>query len=175
MKDEKDTLAVTEDRKIAMSESTNKLIDAIIAEESPTKLKDLTYLFKVHMAKRNIIRLIKYYDMMDLVNEQTMLRLENRPDEITTKDLSTMMSTFLTTIEKTTASLSTLDNTDSLVINQQNNEVNINIDSPKLNRESKEKVVDAIKSLMTLLSKSKTEDTDIIDIDGLEDDDDEQE
>jgi hypothetical protein len=160
-----------EDKKeyLALDTSTNKLINDIIAEESPTKLKDLTYLFKVHVAKKNIIRLIKYYDMMDLVNDQTMQRLENRPDEISNKDLITFMTTFLTTIEKTTQSLGTLDDTTpGLVINQQNNEVNINVGTQKLDRDSKERVVDAIKSLMSLISEPSAK-NDVIDIEDIED------
>jgi hypothetical protein len=107
--------------------------------------------------------------MMDLVNDQTMQRLENRPDEISNKDLITFMTTFLTTIEKTTQSLGTLDDTTpGLVINQQNNEVNINVGTQKLDRDSKERVVDAIKSLMSLISEPSAK-NDVIDIEDIED------
>jgi hypothetical protein len=168
MEDKKNDLIKSKIDSISLDTSTSKLISDIIAEESPTKLKDLTHLFKVHIAKKNIIRLIKYYDMMDLVNEQTMQRLENRPDEISNKDLLTFMTTFLTTIEKTTQSLGTLDDTTSgLVINQQNNEVNINVGTQKLDRDSKERVVDAIKSLMSLISEPSAK-NDVIDIEDIE-------
>ena len=85
---------------LSLDMSTNELINSIIEEENSSKLKDLTHLFKVHMAKKNIIRMIKYYDMIDLVNEQTLLRLEKKPDEITTKDLLALMTGILSTIEK---------------------------------------------------------------------------
>ena len=98
---------------VKVDDSTKNLIARIMEEENAVKLKDLTHLFKVHMAKKNIVRIIKYYDMIDLVNKQTFKRLEARPDEISNKDLISFMTTFLTTIEKTTETLSTLDDTTS--------------------------------------------------------------
>lgn len=149
---------------LSLDMSTNELINSIIEEENSSKLKDLTHLFKVHMAKKNIIRMIKYYDMIDLVNEQTMLRLEKKPDEITTKDLLALMSGIQSTIEKTNDTLGVLDDTTSgLIINQQRNEVNINVAGASLDRDSKERVVDAIKSLMSLMSSTKSNDN-VIDV-----------
>lgn len=171
-KNKKDAVEIVKETSL-LSTTTDNLVAEIMKENSPDKLKDLTHLFKVHMAKRNILRLIKYYDMMDLVNEQTLLRLEKKPDEITSKDLLAIMTTVMTTIEKTTTTLGTLDDTDSMIIHNQKNEVNINIDTPKLNRDSKEKVVDAIKSLMTLLSEGKSKDIVPEDVIDVEDNDEE--
>lgn len=152
---------------LSLDTSATNLVNAIIEEENPSKLKDLTHLFKVHMAKKNIIRLIKYYDMVDLVNNQTLQRLENRPDEISNRDLLTFMTTILTTIEKTTETLGTLDDTTSgLIINQQKNEVNINLGATSLDRDSKERVVDAIKSLMSFISEPEARE-DVIDIEDI--------
>jgi|LSQX01.2.fsa_nt_gb hypothetical protein len=149
---------------LSLDMSTNEIINSIIEEENSSKLKDLTHLFKVHMAKKNIIRMIKYYDMIDLVSEQTLLRLEKKPDEITTKDLLALMTGILSTIEKTNDTLGALDDTTSgLTINQQKNEVNINVAGASLDRESKERVVDAIKSLMSLMSSTKSNDN-VIDV-----------
>lgn len=169
METTKKEIVKTEQGVISTDLKTDMLVDAIIAEDNPSKLKDLTHLFKVHMAKKNIIRLIKYYDMIDLVNAQTLQRLENRPDEISNKDLLSLMTGILTTIEKTSETLGTLDDTTTgLIINQQKNEVNINLAGANLDRDSKEKVVDAIKSLMSLISESKKE-SDVIDINDIED------
>lgn len=149
---------------LSLDTSTKEIINSIIEEENSSKLKDLTHLFKVHMAKKNIIRMIKYYDMIDLVNEQTLLRLEKKPDEITTKDLLALMTGILSTIEKTNDTLGALDDTTSgLIVNQQKNEVNINVAGASLDRDSKERVVDAIKSLMSLMSSTKSDDN-VIDV-----------
>ena len=171
MEDKKHDVKVIESNidALPLDVSTNNLINAIIAEESPAKLKDMTHLFRVHMAKKNIIRLIKYYDMIDLVNSQTLQRLEKRPDEISNKDLLSFMTALLTSVEKASNALDALDGTtSSLIINQQQNEVNINLGG-NLNRESKERVVDAIKSLMSLIAESKNEDN-IIDIEDTDED-----
>ena len=37
---------------LSLDMSTNEIINSIIEEENSSKLKDLTHLFKVHMAKR---------------------------------------------------------------------------------------------------------------------------
>lgn len=155
--------------------STKNLIDTIIEENDTSKLQNLTHLFKIHAAKRNLIRLIKYYDMLDLVNEQAMKRLEKRPDEIDNKDLLAFMNTLLNTVEKTTTSLKVLDDTESLIINHQSNEVNINVNTgTNLTRESKEKVVDAIKSLMVLLSDNSPIKADnIVDVTNQDEEDEE--
>lgn len=169
MEENKKELTKIETNALSTDVTTNSIVTAIIAEENPSRLRDLTHLFKVHMAKKNIIRLIKYYDMMDLVNAQTLQRLENRPDEISNKDLLSLMTGILTTIEKTSETLGTLDDTvTSLVINQQTNKVSINVVGA-LDRDSKGRVVDAIKSLMSLISDSKKE-ADVIDIDDIEED-----
>ena len=109
------------------------------------------------MAKKNLIRLIKFYDLIDLVSDQAMKRLEHRPDEMSNKDLLLFMTTFLNTIEKTTSTLGTLDDTTTaLVINQQNNEINVDMNGAHLlPRESKEKVVDAIKKSNVSTNKDR--------------------
>ena len=159
---------------VKVDDSTKNLIARIMEEENAVKLKDLTHLFKVHMAKKNIVRIIKYYDMIDLVNKQTFKRLEARPDEISNKDLISFMTTFLTTIEKTTETLSTLDDTTSgLTINQQHNEVNINVGPASLDRESKERVIDTVKNLLALMvpgGSLNSEESKVVEEDEVEDD-----
>lgn len=112
--------------------------------------------------------------MIDLVNKQTFKRLEARPDEISNKDLISFMTTFLTTIEKTTETLSTLDDTTSgLTINQQHNEVNINVGPASLDRESKERVIDTVKNLLALMvpgGSLNSEESKVVEEDEVEDD-----
>lgn len=171
MAEDKKELSVVEAGKLQLTDTESSIVKAIIEENDPTKLKDLTYLFKINVAKKNIVRLIKYYDMIDLVNDQTLKRLENRPDEISNKDLLTFMNTLLVTIEKTSETLGALDDTTTgLTINQQNNEVNINLGgTQQLDRDSKERVIDAIKSIMNTVTAVETSHSTvepIIEVDG---------
>lgn len=78
-------------------------------------------------------------------------RFEKRPDEMSNKDLMDYMNTVITTIEKTQKTLQQADDVPQVVINQQTNN-QINIESEQLSRDSRERVMDFIKSYLENVS-----------------------
>lgn len=144
----------------ALDESTKRLAGEIIEEENIDKIKDLTVLFNLNMSKKNVTRLMKLNDLLDSVSDQMAKRLENRSDEFSNNDLITYMKVIQDSMDKSSKSLNQVDETPAISINNTKNEVNIAItDGVTLDRNSKERVLDAVKAY---LSRVKSESNDNI-------------
>ena len=144
----------------ALDENTKRLAGEIIEEENIDKIKDLTVLFNLNMSKKNVTRLMKLNDLLDSVSDQMAKRLENRSDEFSNNDLITYMKVIQDSMDKSSKSLNQVDETPAISINNTKNEVNIAItDGVTLDRNSKERVLDAVKAY---LSRVKSESNDNI-------------
>lgn len=130
-----------------LEDSNVDIVNEVIRETDIDKVKDLTNLFNLNIAKKNMVRVMQLNDMLDKVNEQALARLNKRPDEISNKELLDFMTAIQGSIEKSTKILDTVDTTPIIQLTQQNNEVNINV-TDTLDREAKTKVLDAIKALL---------------------------
>lgn len=136
-------------------QDTSQVLHSIIQEEDPTKIKDLTHLFNLNIAKKNALRVSKLNDLLDRISEGMSERLEKRPDEFSNKDLIDYMNAINNAIEKAQMNTKIVDELPAITYNQQNNnQVNININS-ELPRESREKITQAIESIMSKLNTSQ--------------------
>lgn len=122
------------------------IVDDIINEEDPDKLKNLISLFNVAQTKKSIVRASKYSDILDNISNEMLSRFDNNPSMFSNKDLLEWVDTLQKTLEKTGKETSDVSSITTPLIIQQNN---VNIDAtPKLSQESKEKVLDIIKSIL---------------------------
>lgn len=141
-----------------LDENTKRLAGEIIEEENIDKIKDLTVLFNLNMSKKNVTRLMKLNDLLDSVSDQMAKRLENRSDEFSNNDLITYMKVIQDSMDKSSKSLNQVDETPAISINNTKNEVNIAItDGVTLDRNSKERVLDAVKAYLSRV-KSESDD-----------------
>jgi hypothetical protein len=171
-----DLSILTDPEKVAKArEELNKeslaLISQIVEETSIEKTKDLTHLFNVNQNKKTMIRLNKLSDLMDVITDQAVTRFSTRPDEISNQDLMSSLKTVQDLIERGTKQTSGVQETPLIQINQQTNEVNVNADSGQnLGRDSRERVKNAVNTLLAGLLQQQQADADIIFEDKTEED-----
>jgi len=135
---------------------SSELVDQIISENNPDKLEELTQLFQLNQKKKNIARINKLSQLLDIVDSEVENRLVDTPESFRNDELIKYMSTTQQAIDSLENNIS---NKPLIQINNQKNEININND---LNRESRQKVLEAVMSILN-------NENNIIDIDGGED------
>ena len=136
---------------IPLDNQTAKVTNELIEEQDLDKVKNLTKLFNLNQAKRNAIRVMKLNSLLDKVSDQMIERFNKKPGEFSNKELLDYMTVVQSTIDRANKSIELVDQTPAIVINQQNNQVNID-NSPVLDRESRMRVVEAVKGIMNTLN-----------------------
>ena len=132
----------------------------LLEENDPNKLKDIISLFNVNIQKKQLIRSNKLNDLQDLVYNQMSERIEKKPGEFSNKDLLDYFKVIQDTISKTSSEV----DVENIPIQINQNQLNINMQDT-LSKESKEKVVDALKSIFSKygennLIENESEETD---------------
>lgn len=143
----------------SLDEVSKSLVDQIVDEQDPDKLKNLVSLFNINQSKKNLIRVEMFSRLMDKISIQMMERFEKKPGEFSNKDLLDYLSAVRSAIDKNDINV---DNMPTPVI-QNNTQVNISVDA--LDRNSKERVADAVKSILSKLSSYD----DIVDVSDVDD------
>jgi hypothetical protein len=144
-----------------LDEKTTQIAQNIINEENVDKIKDLTHLFNLNQAKKNVIRVMKLNGLLDTVSDKIIERFEKYPDNFSSADLLNYLQVTQNAIDKANKNLSLVEDTPVIQINH-NNQVNLNvIDS--YDRDSKERVMEFIKSVLAQ-SNSVDEAVDFIEI-----------
>ena len=124
-----------------------ELTNQLIKEEDVDKSKQIMNLFNLHMAKKNAIRLDTISDLIDDTLDNIKERLDNKSDEFTNKDLLDYLNALYGAAEKSSKSISDLENNPSIVVNNIGN-VTVNSPANELSRESKARVAEAIKLIL---------------------------
>lgn len=138
---------------------TSKIAQEIINEDDVDTIKDLTHLFNLNQAKKNVIRVMKLNGLLDTVSDKIIERFEKYPDNFSSADLLNYLQVTQNAIEKANKNLSLVEDTPVIQVNH-NNQVNVNI-IDSYDRDSKERVMEAIKAI---LSKSSENEPDYIEI-----------
>jgi len=158
---------VDKGRELVKEEQKN-LVKTIIDAADQKELEAHLDAFNLAQSKGNALRVIKLNDLLTKVEDQAIARFNRRPDEISNKELLDYMQVVSTQIEKSQQKIldaQTILKPTVQVVNTKN-ELNVNV-GPKLNRESKEKVIDAVSNLIKSLNK-QTENMDIIEAEIIE-------
>ena len=139
------------------------LINQIIAESDIEKTKDLTHLFNINQNKKTMVRIDKLSGLQDHLVDQFAKRVAERPDEISNKELMDGIRIVQDIIERGQKQVEEVEQTPLIQFNQQNNSVNIGDDSAKLSKESRDRVKNAVLSLLSGLNKPVPVDTSVED------------
>ena len=139
------------------------LINQIIAESDIEKTKDLTHLFNINQNKKTMVRIDKLSGLQDHLVDQFAKRVAERPDEISNKELMDGIRIVQDIIERGQKQVEEVEQTPLIQFNQQNNSVNIGEDSTKLSKESRDRVKNAVLSLLSGLNKPVPVDTSVED------------
>lgn len=159
---EKNKLVLYKEEKVLedqVDDTAIELSKQIAKAENKNELDPLYDAFKINDAKKNIFRINKLNNLLDKVTDEAIARFENRPGEMSNKEVIDYMNAVQNQIDK---SKSIVDETKNINLTQVNNTVNVNINNeqPTLTRESRERIVDFIKEILD----NNKEITDIIDM-----------
>ena len=115
----------------------NEILNSTEAED----LVEIIDLFNLNLQKRNIIRNKKLSDVQDKVVERMLEKIQNEPWEFSNDDLIKFHKVIQETL-KTSNSLDK-DNIPTIQVNQQ-----INVSTPEFTRESREKILSAVRDIL---------------------------
>ena len=141
---------------------TSQIAQDIINEDDVDTIKDLTNLFNLNQAKKNVLRVMKLNGLLDTVSDKIIERFEKYPDNFSSADLLNYLQVTQNAIEKANKNLSMVETTPVIQVNQ-NNQVNVNI-LDSFDRDSKERVMEALKSILANSAKEPQEVEDFIEI-----------
>lgn len=150
-----------------LEKDTQALVNDILNEKDPKKVKDLTYLFNIAQTKKSVLRAVNLNNLLDRVNDQMEERLTKRADQFSNKDLLDYMDKMTGALEKAQKQVQDVDPTPAIQINQQN----INLGEAGLSRESRQNVMDAVASILKRLNEESLEEPEIIEEESVLDND----
>ena len=127
-----------------LNRETKDLVSKIIEEKDPDKVNDLTNLFELNHRKKNIARIDRLSNILEMIDDEVMMRLSTEAGAIADKDLVA----YLNNVQKSmTSTEQTLVNPTPLIqVNNQTNEINIS--NSGLSQESRKKVLDVVMSIL---------------------------
>lgn len=151
------------DDKLNLSTPIDELQQRILNETDGDQLQKVVDLFNLNIKKKDVLRNGKLSQLQDKISEQIGERIENHADEFSNKDLLDYFKVIQDTIGKSD-NLITQENIPAIQFNQQN--VNIQVAGTELSRESKDKVINKVRELLSKYEKESNEvvDTEFHDI-----------
>lgn len=152
-----DKYAVVAEGTEALNKDSLDIINKIIAEQDLEKSKDLTYLFNINQNKKTLVRVNKLSDLLDTMTQQALIRFTTKPDEISNKELMDGLKIVQDLIERGQRQAAGIESQAPLIqINQQTNSVNIGeTGNNQLNRDSRERVKNAVLDLLKGLNQNQ--------------------
>ena len=136
-----------------LNQESLELLTQIIAEKDEDKTRDLTYLFNVNQNKKTMVRMDKLSGLQDGLVDQFVKRIAERPDEISNKELMDGLRIVQDIIERGQRQVSGVDQPMPMIqVNQQNTSINVGTEGNELNRESRERVKNAVLGLLSGLT-----------------------
>lgn len=134
---------------LRLNEESKKLLTQLIEEPDSTKATDLTDLFNINQNKKTLVRIEKLSGLQDDLVDQFTKRIQQRPDEISNKELMDGIKVVQDIIERGSKQVQAVDNTPLIQINQQTNSLHVGESTQtSLSRESRERVKSAVFSFL---------------------------
>lgn len=134
---------------------TQKIAQEILQEDDIDKVKDLTALFNLNAQKRNVMRIMQMNNLLDKVTDQVVERFEKNPHNFSNEDLLKYMQVTENAIDRANKNLNLVEDTPSIQL-QQNNQINV-FSGVELDRESRQRITDAVQSILQRMENNKKE------------------
>lgn len=133
-----------------LNEESTRLLQELIATTDLDRTKDLTYLFNINQNKKTTVRISKLNELLDMITNQAMRRLSSRPDEISNKQLLDSLRIVQANLESSQKQVAyeLQPPAPFIQINNQKNEVSIGGSDTALDRSSRERVKNAVLSIL---------------------------
>ena len=120
------------------------LEERLLNEVDSDEVRNIIDLFNLNIKKKNVIRTGKLSELQDAISQQMIERVEKNADAFSNKDLLD----YFRTIQQTLSASDTSSDNIKVPVQIMQNQINVNVDNNGLNRESKLRVIEAIKSIM---------------------------
>ena len=142
------------------------ILNQIIAVETTNveKTKDLTYLFNANQNKKTMVRIDKLNGLQDKLVGLLEKRVTERPDEISNQEVMQAVKIVQDIMDRSTKNITGTEEQVPLIqINQQDNSVNMGSGINAAPRESRDRVKNAVMSLLSSINGAATPPQEVID------------
>ena len=152
-----------------LSIEAQKLIGELTSEKDKQKVQAIEQQFNEIQRKKQLARISKLSDVQDMLTDQFYLRISQRPDEISNKEMLDGMKTIQDLMEKNQKHADSIEEIPQLI---QINQTEVNVGN-NLNRDSRERVKNAVLGLLDSINKTQpvADEPSIIEADFVEEDD----
>lgn len=138
---------------VQLDTTEQELVTKIIQAPTRDELQKQFDLFNMNQSKKNALRIVKLNGLLDKVEDQAIERFQKRPDQISNKELLEFMNVISGQIDRAQKHVDALSAAPAIAITAQKTDVTINV-GDNLDRDSKERVMDAISSLLKQVKNS---------------------
>jgi len=128
------------------------ILNQIIIAEDRNKAKDLTQLFIDNHNKKTMVRLDSLNELQNKLIGQLSRRVTERPDEISNQELMQAVKIIQDLIDRSTKSITDPVDKPLIQINSQSNSVNVGDGTNTYSRESRDRVRNAVMSLLSSIN-----------------------
>jgi len=147
---------------VGLNADSLEILNQIIVAEDRNKTKDLTQLFIDNQNKKTMVRLDSLSNLQDKLVGLLAKRVTERPDEISNQELMQAAKIVQDLIDRSTKTVTDPMEKPLIQINQQDNSVNVGSDTTNYTRESRDRVRNAVMSLLSSINDA-TAQTDVVD------------
>jgi len=141
---------------LPLDQQEEKIITDIIKAPNQKELQEQFDLFNINQSKKNALRIIKLNSLLDKVEDQAIERFEKKPDQVSNKELLEYMQVVAGQIDRSQKYIETIKDKPMIKVTDKSQTVNVNIGT-ELDKDSKERVMDAIQNLLKQLNKTEEE------------------
>lgn len=135
----------------ALAGERSRIMEAVGEAKTQRELTDLTALFNANLAKTEMVRAGRQSDLLDKVIEHAAERIENNADALTDKDILGYMAALQAGLSKSKETFNRDMQANPIVL-VNHSEVNVNASGDGLDRDSRERVMDAVRSILGQLA-----------------------
>lgn len=168
MEEKKEVVEVKEVNPVTtVEESTKEVVKNITEANTAEEYKRLIALFNLNQNKKNALRMIKLNGLQDKIDNQILERFDKRPDQMSNQELLEFLKAIENSIERSQKHMNEIEDKPMIQINTQTINVDSGVQGIQLDKDSKQKVLDLVASLMQGIGQQpdvpEKEQTEIID------------
>lgn len=126
-----------------LKEESKDLVSQIISEKDPDKLKDLSALFDMNQRKKNIARMDKLANLLEMVDDEVLMRWATDPASFDNDQILSYMTSTQSQINNIKSSM---EKTPLVQINSQKIEINNN---SGLDQDSRKRVQEVVMAILS--------------------------
>mgnify|MGYP003290817650 CR=1 FL=1 len=130
---------------LTLKSSSADLVQAVLEAEDTSELLQVQEMINANLVRQDMIRKLHLSQVQNNVVNQMSQRMENRADEVSTKDLLDYYKTIDNSLNKKA------DDVPTIQVNNITN--NVENGSVEFNRDSRAKILDAVSAIMSELDE----------------------